>query len=237
MREKEEPQEGFPPLPIALLFVFAIMVFICGIYLGEHSAGFSAFVYDPNYDPSTAQQESTAPAFDPIARGERVFAQKCAQCHQSNGAGLPGTYPPLVDSAWVNDTRVVPSAILINGLVGPIEVKGAVYDGSAMPAFGDLLSDRDIGAVLTYIRQAWGNQSGPISEEQVAEARSLYGSRGSSWTADELLALPALETVSAEPEIVQEGEETEAQEEASGEGEAGAQAEGETEAPSDPNTI
>ncbi|MBC2600828.1 c-type cytochrome [Puniceicoccus vermicola] len=225
MREKEEPQEGFPPLPIALLFLFAIVVFISGLYLGKHSAGFSAFVYDPNYDPATAAQASSKPAFDPIARGERVFSQKCAQCHQSNGEGLPGTYPPLAGSSWVTDTRVIPASILLNGLSGPIEVKGNVYDGNVMPAFGDLLSDRDIGAVLTYVRQAWGNQAEPISEEQVAEARSLHGGRGSPWTADELLALAPLETVSAAPEAEATGEATEAQEEDSGEGSADAAAE------------
>ncbi|MGE9290742.1 MAG: c-type cytochrome [Puniceicoccales bacterium] len=217
MREKEEPHEGFPPLPIALLFLFAIVVFISGIYLGKHSAGFSPYVFDPNYDPATAAQASTKPAFDPIARGERVFAQRCAQCHQSNGEGLPGTYPPLAGSSWVTDTRVIPAAILLDGLSGPIEVKGAVYDGSVMPAFGDLLSDRDIGAVLTYIRQAWGNQAEPVTEEQVAEARSLYGSRGSNWSAEELKELPPLAAVSAAPEAEATGEAVEAQEEDSGE--------------------
>lgn len=216
MREKEEPREGFPPLPIALLFLFAIVVFVCGIYLGEKSAGFSAFVYDPNYDPATAAQAPARPAFDPIARGERVYAQNCAQCHQASGQGLPGVYPPLAGASWMNDNRVMPSAILLNGLSGPIEVKGNLYQGNAMPAFGGLLSDRDLGAVLTYVRQAWGNQAGPISEEQVAEARALYGSRTAPWSAEELLGLPELETVSAEPEEVVAGEATEAQEEDSG---------------------
>lgn len=217
MREKEEPTEGFPPLPIALLFLFSIVIFICGIYLGERSAGFSAFVYDPNYDPATAAAQTSArPAFDPIARGQRLYSNNCAQCHQADGNGLPGVYPPLVGSSWVTDTSVVPTAILLNGLMGPIQVKGNEYNGN-MPAFGSLWSDRDIGAVLTYIRQEWGNQAPPISEEQVAEARSLYGSRASPWTGEEVLGLPALQTVSAAPEEVATGEEVEAQEEDSGE--------------------
>jgi len=216
MREKEEPTEGFPPLPLALLALSSIVLFVCGTYLGVRSGGFSAFVYDPNYDPATAAQGSEAPAFDPIARGERLYSQQCANCHQTNGEGLPGVYPPLAGSSWVNDSHVVPASILLNGLAGPIEVRGNQYNG-VMPAFGGLLSDRDIGAVLTYIRQAWGNQAPAISEEQVAEARSLYESRSGPWSAEELLELPPLEAASSAPAEVATGEAVEAQEEDSGE--------------------
>ncbi|MEM0966140.1 MAG: cytochrome c [Verrucomicrobiota bacterium] len=215
MREKEEPREGFPPVPIALLFLFSIVIFVCGIYMGKNSAGFRWDVYDPNFDPAMLGQVQEAPAFDPIARGERVFSQQCAQCHQGTGMGVPGVYPPLVGARWVVENRVKPTAILINGLVGEIEVMGNVYNGN-MPAFAGILSDRDIGAVLTYIRQAWGNDAGPISEEQVAEARALYGSRASPWGATELLDLPELETILAIPEVEEVGEAVEAEEEDSG---------------------
>jgi len=216
LREKEEPTENFPPLPIALVVLFSVVIFICGIYLGTRSGGFSAFVYDPNYDPvAAAAGAGEAPAFDPIARGERLYTQQCAQCHQGDGQGLPGVYPPLVGSSWVTDAHVIPASILLNGLAGPIEVRGNVYNG-VMPAFGDLWSDRDIGAVLTYIRQAWGNQAPPITEEVVAEARSLYASRSGPWSAEELLALPPLAGASAAPEEVATGEAVEAQEEDSG---------------------
>jgi len=98
-------------------------------------------------------------------------------------------------------------------LVGEIEVKGNIYNGN-MPAFGGILSDRDIGAVLTYIRQEWGNDAGPINEEQVAEARNLYGSRAAAWSASELLELPDLVTTIAEsvPEVEEVGEVVEAEE-------------------------
>ncbi|MFP4494031.1 MAG: c-type cytochrome [Puniceicoccaceae bacterium] len=197
LREKEEPKEGFPPVPIALLFLFAVVIFYCGIYLGENSAGFRWDVYDPNFDPATLNQPREQAAFDPVARGKRVYTQQCMQCHQASGEGVAGTYPPLVDSSWVKDSRVVPTAILLNGLIGEIEVKGNVYDGN-MPAFAGILSDRDIGAVLTYIRQAWGNSAPEISEEQVAKARELYGGRSSPWNADELLDLPPLEETGGE---------------------------------------
>jgi len=201
MREKEEPREGFPPVPIFLLFLFAIVVFICGIYMGERSGGFRWDIYDPNFDPALLSVERAATAFDPIARGQRVYSQQCAQCHQSSGAGVPGVYPPLVGTSWVLETRAVPIAILLNGLSGDIEVLGNTYNG-LMPDF-KRLSDRDIAAVLTYIRQEWGNDAGPISEEQVAEMRDRVGGRASHWSAAELLELSPLATQIEEP-----GEET-----------------------------
>jgi len=192
MREKEEPREGFPPVPIFLLFLFAIVVFICGIYMGERSGGFRWDVYDPNFDPALLSVERAAPAFDPIARGQRIYSQQCAQCHQGSGAGVPGVYPPLVGTSWVVGDRQVPIAILLNGLSGDIEVLGNTYNG-LMPDF-NRLSNRDIAAVLTFIRQEWGNDAGPISEEQVAEMRDRVGGRASPWTASELLDLGPLET-------------------------------------------
>lgn len=221
MREKEEPREGFPPMPIFLLFLFAGIVFICGIYMGKKSAGFRWDVYDPYFDPAALNQPKEKPKFDPIARGERVFSQQCAQCHQATGQGVPGAFPPLAGASWVVDTRVVPTAILLNGLAGEIEVAGNTYNG-VMPAFGGILSDRDIGAVLTYIRQAWGNNAGPISEEQVAEARAAHGGRSSPWSAAELLELSELSTSLPEAEP------------ASGDagGDAGVEASGEAEPPS-----
>lgn len=191
LREKEEPREGFPPVPIFLLFVFAIVVFTCGIYLGQHSAGFRWDVYDPNFDPAQLNEPPAVVVYDPVAAGERIFSQNCVACHQSTGEGLPGAFPPLVGTTWVQDTRVVPTAILLGGMNGPVEVAGSTYNGN-MPAFGDLLSDRDIAAVLTYIRQAWGNTAGPITEEQVAEARELHGGRAAPWTAEEVLTLSEL---------------------------------------------
>jgi len=215
MREKEEPREGFPPVPIALLFLFSIVIFVCGIYMGKKSAGFRWDVYDPNFDPASLNVVKVAPPFDPIARGARVYSQQCAQCHQGSGMGLAGVYPPLVGSEWVLDSRATPTAILINGLNGKIIVKGNEYNGN-MPAFAEILSDRDIGAVLSYIRQEWGNDAGLISEEQVAEARSLYASRAAPWAGDEVKGIPELQTVLAVPEVELVGEAVETQEQASG---------------------
>ncbi|WP_027328116.1 cytochrome c oxidase subunit II [Marinimicrobium agarilyticum] len=82
-------------------------------------------------------------------RGEKVYGQWCAACHQADGSGIPGTFPALHDGSKA---------------VGPIEehidvvVNGV--PGTAMQAFGEQLSEVDIAAVVTYERNAWGNNMG-----------------------------------------------------------------------------
>ena len=83
---------------------------------------------------------------------------------------------------------------MLHGLQGPITVNGAAYN-SAMPPFGRVAgsgfnwSDDKVAAVLTYVRQEWGNQASAITTEKVAEIRAKEGDH-KPWTAEELLKIP-----------------------------------------------
>ena len=169
MREKEEPQEGFSPVPIFLMFIFAALCFWGGVYLVEHSGGYRWDAYSPDFDPNAgAPKPIEITLFD---RGAKVYRNQCAQCHQADGNGVLGVYPPLVASNWVTGHPQVVSRILINGLNGPIVVKGSNYNGN-MPAFGSsglALSDKDIAGVITYIRQEWGNSASDVTVATIAE--------------------------------------------------------------------
>ena len=99
-----------------------------------------------------------------------------------------GVYPPLVASNWVTGHPQVVSRILINGLNGPIVVKGSNYNGN-MPAFGSsglALSDKDIAGVITYIRQEWGNSASDVTVATIAEYSDLYSGRSVPWQAADL---------------------------------------------------
>nr|WP_240695414.1 cytochrome c [Thermus caldilimi] len=101
--------------------------------------------------------------------GEGLYAQHCAACHQANGQGVPGAFPPLAGNPNLQD-KTYHIQVVLNGLQNkPITVNGQTYQG-AMPAFGQL-SDREIAAILTYERTAWGNNLGPVSEAEVKAAR------------------------------------------------------------------
>ena len=186
MREKEEPQEGFSPVPIFLMFMFAALCFWGGVYLVEHSGGYRWDAYSPDFNPyADAPKPIEISLFD---RGAKVYRNQCAQCHQADGNGVLGVYPPLVASDWVTGHPQVVSRILINGLNGPILVNGSNYNGN-MPAFGPsglALSDRDIAGVITYIRQEWGNSATEVTEATIAEYSDIYAGRSVPWQAADL---------------------------------------------------
>ena len=186
MREKEEPQEGFSPVPIFLMFIFAALCFWGGVYLVEHSGGYRWDAYSPDFNPNAgAPKPIEITLFD---RGAKVYRNQCAQCHQADGNGVLGVYPPLVASNWVTGHPQVVSRILINGLNGPIVVKGSNYNGN-MPAFGSsglALSDKDIAGVITYIRQEWGNSASDVTVATIAEYSDLYAGRSVPWQAADL---------------------------------------------------
>ncbi len=186
MREKEEPKEGFSPVPIVLMFIFAALCFWGGVYLVHYSGGFRWDAYSPNFDPNADKPvPKEIPLFE---RGQKVFSQQCAVCHQASGAGVPGVYPPIAGSEWVTEHPEVLARILINGLNGPIEVMGNTYNGN-MPAFGPgglNLSNKDLAGVMTYIRQEWGNAASEMSVPMVDTYLAAYASRSTPWTAAEL---------------------------------------------------
>ncbi|MEM8866687.1 MAG: cytochrome c [Verrucomicrobiota bacterium] len=187
MREKDEPHEGFSPIPIFLLFAFAALCFWGGVYFVENSGDFRWDAYDPNFD---AGAEVVVVEIPLAERGAKIYRNQCAQCHQPTGAGVPGVYPPLVASSWVTGSEERLARILINGLNGPIEVAGNTYNGN-MPAFGPNglnLKSRDIAAVLTFIRQEWGNAASEIPIESMDAFLADYAGRAAPWTAEELLA-------------------------------------------------
>jgi cytochrome c5 len=80
--------------------------------------------------------------------GAAIYQAKCAACHQPDGTGIPGTFPPLADNPHIADTDYVAS-VIENGLSGEIEVNGVTYDGQ-MPVLG--LSDAEASAVISFLQ-------------------------------------------------------------------------------------
>lgn len=106
---------------------------------------------------------------DLTARGEEVYGNVCAACHQANGQGVPGAFPPLAgSSAFYGDAKNMAN-IIVNGLSGEIEVQGQKFNG-AMPPQGHL-SDYEIAAAATYVRNSWGNNDGIVTKADVQAAR------------------------------------------------------------------
>ena len=188
MREKEEPQEGFSPVPIFLLFIFAALCFWGGVYFVENSGDYRWDAYDPHFKASATA--AVIPEISLFDRGAKIYRAQCASCHQAEGNGIPGVYPPLGGSDWVTGHSETLARILINGLNGPIEVNGSTYNGN-MPAFGPgglNLKPKDIAGVMTYIRQEWGNAASEVPESALVAYMDLYSGRSTPWQAPDLRA-------------------------------------------------
>lgn len=119
--------------------------------------------------------------------GATVFAARCAACHQLSGTGLPGVFPPLAGSNWVNGAPDTLARIVLHGVQGTLTVNGTAYNG-AMPAFADQLNNAEIASVLTYIRSQWGNKGASVGDAVVTAQRSATAARSAPWNGEAELA-------------------------------------------------
>ncbi|MCC7518477.1 MAG: cytochrome c [Verrucomicrobiae bacterium] len=201
LREKQEPCDGMAPIPLWLMTAILALAFWSGGYLFFYSGGFRGDVFNESQIAWGYAPTAPGKAKDPLAIGKRVYVANCASCHQVTGLGQPGTYPPLADSDYVNGPSSRLAAIVLNGITGPIKVHGVVYNNN-MPAWKGLLKDDQIAAVLTYIRQEWGNKAGAVAPEGIAAKRAAWATRSTPLTEPEILAIPPEElpgTSSAAP--------------------------------------
>ncbi len=130
------------------------------VYLPEGSAIQEIMVDVESVVASTVEEQ--------VQFGQRVYEVNCAACHQADGQGLRGAFPPLAGSDYLNADPDRAVKAILEGLSGPITVNGQEYNG-VMPAMR--LSDNDIANVLTYLLNSWGNDGGVVSPEQVAGLR------------------------------------------------------------------
>jgi len=132
-----------------------------------------------------------------FTQGRAIFGKEgyCITCHQGDGQGLKASgFPPLAGTKWVlgNEERLI--KIVLKGLMGPIEVNGTTYPGQVpMTPYGGLLNDQEVAAVLTYVRNSFGNQAPAVYPEKVKEVRAATAAKKDFYSPDELLRAHPLE--------------------------------------------
>lgn len=149
--------------------------------------------------PKTEAQQRFGPTRTLTGEDNRVYSigkevylrdAHCATCHQADGKGLADVYPPLERSDWIEDEERL-TKLVLKGLWGPIEVNGKRYDPSKgvppMTGFGGMLNDNEMAAVLTYVRQSFGNDYDPVSADTVRRIRAETEGQTNFYMADELL--------------------------------------------------
>jgi len=175
--------------PLILLFVASGCILFAATYLNRYSGHFNPSIYDENLVPSSGA--AAIVPVDPVVMGKKLFnsAGACFTCHQPTGMGVPSVYPPLAGSEWANGPAERVIRIVLYGLQGPVSVEGKTFNAAAMPSFGTAgfnWSDDKLAAVLTYVRQEWGNKAPAVTADDIAAVRKAVGDR-KAWSADELM--------------------------------------------------
>ncbi|HZZ63852.1 MAG TPA: cytochrome b N-terminal domain-containing protein [Candidatus Baltobacteraceae bacterium] len=118
-----------------------------------------------------AAPSGTAAASPLAAQGQKIYSQNCSSCHGASGQGTPGLAPPLDGNDFVTGDPKQVIATVLNGKHGAITVRGQTYNGN-MPPWKATLSNKDVAAVVTYIRSALGtNHAGAVTEADVAKVK------------------------------------------------------------------
>jgi mono/diheme cytochrome c family protein len=193
-REKADLVAGSQPAPTWVIFVGMIVAIIAGGQLGVMTGGYkfetsnpfaTAIASDPR--PKAAGGDTGGDPFQvAMKKGAGGYAV-CGGCHQGNGLGIAGQFPPLAGSEWVLGGTERFVRVVQHGLTGAITVKGANYNTpGGMQGFGAAMSAGDLANVLTYVRNSWGNEASMITKEMVESVRTKESARTTQWTASEL---------------------------------------------------
>jgi mono/diheme cytochrome c family protein/glucose/arabinose dehydrogenase len=166
-----------------------------------NAAGYLAGTFKIAAAPKSAEEISYGPTRKLTAAemkvyqlGKEVFSRDahCMTCHQPNGLGMTNAYPPLTakNNPWlVEDERLI--KIVLKGLWGPLELNGAKYDPTKgvppMPGFGGLLSNEEVAAVISYVRQSFGNDLPFITPEQVGKVRAATQQRADFYLIEDIM--------------------------------------------------
>jgi mono/diheme cytochrome c family protein len=158
--------------PIWIILLTLLLLFLGAVYFDRHSGWFDKQVYAPytSADELASYQPKSGEA-SRLTHGKTVYETACGVCHGSDGLGKPAQAPPLAGSEWVAKDITSLARIPLAGLNGPIQVKDRDWNLSMAP-MGASLSDADLSAVLTYIRESWGNKNGAVSADQIKAARA-----------------------------------------------------------------
>lgn len=176
-RENAEPYEGNNPIPLVVLGIIGALFLWAVWHLYDSYHPQPAYIGDDRVEADFAVPVS--------ADGKQIYGANCVACHQATGAGVPGVFPPLSKSEWVDakDPGVM-IRIVLHGIHGEITVEDQKYNGE-MPHFGDKFSDEEVAAVVNYVRTNFDNSASETDADYVAKVREESKDQTEPWKGDE----------------------------------------------------
>jgi nitrite reductase (NO-forming) len=135
------------------------------VYLGDRA--------NPNLQAvtvaTTSAKAGALTVEEQVKAGQALFAGTCSTCHQANGQGLEGVFPPLAKSDWLAANAERLPSVILHGMTGPVTVNGKDYN-SVMPPMSQLTDD-EVANISTYVLNSWGNAGGRVTSAEAAQAR------------------------------------------------------------------
>lgn len=180
-----------PPVKQPLPPWFFVLIGLALFFLGTSFAGFTGFTASYDQGPGAAiapPKEIAVVELPPAVLGKKIFSSNCVACHQADGKGQPGSYPPLAGSHYVNGPKERLAAILLRGLQGGLSIHGQSYNGQ-MSQYATM-SNKQLADLLTYIRSDWGNTGDAVTEDDIDKARAEFKAHSASYVQPELDAMP-----------------------------------------------
>ena len=168
------------------------------VYMGKQE-GYAGTILDALTETTLARMEADKPNFifssrtpraDARTNGASLFRQICASCHSPGGEGINGLAPPLVGSEYISTHIEQLGLIILHGLKGPLQINGELYDENhQMPGLMNNkdITDRDIADIISYITNAFSNNSKSLRAEEINSLRTRKAKGGMEYTEEELL--------------------------------------------------
>jgi len=139
------------------------------MYIGDQANASNA----PVAAAAVAAKAGALTVEDQVKAGQALFAGTCSTCHQANGEGMPGVFPPLAKSDFIAADPKRVASVITHGLQGPVTVNGKDYN-SVMPPMAQLTDD-EVANISTYVLNSWGNPGGRVTKEEAAAIRKGPG--------------------------------------------------------------
>jgi mono/diheme cytochrome c family protein len=164
-----EPIRAETPAPVpAWTWMLIIFIAAWGMFYGlKMWSPTSQFAKTPTYEKHASIAATAVPS---ESTGAQLYRTSCSSCHQANGQGIPGTFPPLAgDPVVTADDPTGHIEVVLYGKKGGT-INGVRYQAH-MPSWKDQLSDQEVASVINHERTSWGNHSPTVTAEQVAAVR------------------------------------------------------------------
>ncbi|HET6528446.1 MAG TPA: cytochrome c [Balneolaceae bacterium] len=173
-----EPSRAETPAPVPT-WAWVLLLAIIGwsmVYIAQQWNPPAEFAASPTYSFYSPQPTAAEPVEKPSAKvtanaGATLYRTSCATCHQANGMGIPGAFPPLAgDPVVTDDDPTHHIKIVLFGLQNKA-INGVEYS-AVMPAFSEQLSDEEVAAIINHERTSWGNDAPTITAKDVQKVRA-----------------------------------------------------------------